>query len=208
MSISKCYVSHDICCSQMWCVQGTAQPCLDYLIHRHLLIRLTRNGKVWRAREESTDLGVWQHQFWQRAFFLFCKMRPILNVLTKPRIWSTSHSLILISLISKAFDTKINASTTLQALRELPAKEIRHTHGKKESKFCQKTKLSSSWLEKMASSSCQNFSFISNFPCNTQYNMVYFFLSALFLQSCTFKFFHLSFSPWWYFLLLLMVVVV
>lgn len=141
MSMSKCYVSHDIRCSQMWCVQGTAQSCLDYLIHRHLLIRLTRNGKVWRVREESTGLGVWQHQFWQRAFFHFCKTRPILNVLTKPHIWSTSHSLILISLISKAFDTKINASTTLRALRELPVKEIRHTHGKKRIKILSKDKI-------------------------------------------------------------------
>lgn len=192
MSISKCYVSHNIRCSQMWCVQGTAQPCLDYLIHRHLLTRRTRNGKVWRAREEITGLGVWQHQFWQRAFFLFCKMRPILNVLTKPRIWSTSHSLILISLISKAFDTNLNASTTLRALREFPVKEIRHAQVKKESKFCQKTAiLSSSRLEKMASSSCQNFSFISNFPCNTPYNTVHLFLSAPFLQSSTFNFSHL-----------------
>lgn len=68
-------------------------------------------------------------------------MRPILNVLTKPRIWSTSHSLILISLISKAFDTKINASTTLRALRELPVKEIRHTHGKKRIKILSKDKI-------------------------------------------------------------------
>lgn len=149
-------------------------------------------GKCGEPEKKLLARGVWQHQFWQRAFFLFCKMRPILNVLTKPRSWSTSHSLILISLISKAFDTNLNASTTLRALRELPVKEIRHAQGEKESKFCQKTAiLSSSRLEKMASSSCQNFSFISNFPCNTPYNTVHFFLSAPFLQSSTFNFSHL-----------------